>query len=247
MQSHFPASTAKAGSTHNIMSTNNDLTVEEEICDQKVNKTRIASKRMAERCHFDSGKLQERMAEMSGEFERFWQELAGQNRRMFDQKAFIEFIHEADEVAECIHSQMAVAASEDYGKDVSLVKRLIKTFDSFLSGVRVLAKEERVGPVREQAARLAAEQNINQQKIAERTEETVQLWDDLQELATAFSEALSGAKQVHMFSYKSPHKGKSSGDCPAGKSYTVASRRSKTSSTRITSVFFRNCLVGGQG
>ena len=138
-------------------------------------------------------------------------------------------------MAEWIHNQMAVVASEDYGKDVSHVERLINTFDSFLAGV--LAGEEREGRVSELAARLAAEQNINQQKIAERAGETVQLWDDLRKLATACSEALSGAKQVHMFSYKSPHKGKSSGDCPAG----------KTSSTRITSVFFRNCLVGGQG
>ena len=42
-----------------------------------------------------------------------------------------------------IHSQMAVAASEDYGKDVFHVKRLIKIFDSFLAGM--LAGEEREG------------------------------------------------------------------------------------------------------
>ena len=58
-----------------------------------------------------------------------------QTVRYIDQKALIEFIHEAEEVAEWIHSQMAVAASEDYGMDVSHVERLIKTFDSFLPGV----------------------------------------------------------------------------------------------------------------
>ena len=91
-------------------------------------------------------------------------------------------------MAEWIHNQMAVVASEDYGKDVSHVERLINTFDSFLAGV--LAGEEREGRVSELAARLAAEQNINQQKIAERAGETVQLWDNLRELATVRSEAL---------------------------------------------------------
>ena len=76
----------------------NDLTVEEETCEQ-VNKMRIASERMVERGHFDSGNLQERMAELSGEFKRLRQELAGLNRRLLDQKAFIEFIREVEEVA----------------------------------------------------------------------------------------------------------------------------------------------------
>ena len=126
------------------------------------------------------------MAELRGEFERFLRKLAGQNR--LEQKAFIEFIHEAEEVAEWIHSQMVVAAGEDYGKEISHVERLIKTFDSFLAGV--LAEEERVGRVSELAAQLASEQNINQQKIVERAGETVQLWDNLRELATVRSEAL---------------------------------------------------------
>ena len=91
-------------------------------------------------------------------------------------------------MAEWIHSQMVVAAGEDYGKDISHVERLIKTLDSFLAGV--LAEEERVGRVSELAAQLASEQNINQQKIVERAGETVQLWDNLRELATVRSEAL---------------------------------------------------------
>ena len=49
----------------------NDLTVEAETCEQKVNEMRIASERMVERGHFDSGNRKERMAELRGEFERF--------------------------------------------------------------------------------------------------------------------------------------------------------------------------------
>ena len=40
--------------------------------------------RRHKRSHFDSGNLKERMAELRWEFERFRQELAGLNRRLFD-------------------------------------------------------------------------------------------------------------------------------------------------------------------
>merc|ERR1719347_742959 len=175
----------------------NDIMTEADNYEQKVNEMRISSERMIERGHFDSGNLQQRMHELSRHFEQFRSEIGAQKQRLLDQKDAIEVFHEAEEVCDWINAQMAVAASEDYGKDVSHVERLIKTFDSFLAGV--LAGEERVGRVSELAARLAAEQNINQQKIAERAGETVQLWEDLKELTSARHEALSGAKQVHVF------------------------------------------------
>ena len=112
---------------------------------------------MTERGHFDSSNIQERMHELSNYFERFRSEMAAQKQRLLDQKAVIEFIHEADEVNEWINTQMAVAASEDYGKDVSHVEMLIKTFDSFLQTIH--SSEERISRVQELSQRLLREDN----------------------------------------------------------------------------------------
>ena len=105
----------------------------------------------------DISSLRKRMHELSNYFERFRSEMAAQKQRLLDQKAVIEFIHEADEVNEWINTQMAVAASEDYGKDVSHVEMLIKTFDSFLQTIH--SSEERISRVQEISQRLLREDN----------------------------------------------------------------------------------------
>ena len=126
----------------------NDLISDLDTFEQKLNELRIAS---------DSNNIQERMHELSNYFERFRSEMAAQKQRLLDQKAVIEFIHEADEVNEWINTQMAVAASEDYGKDVSHVEMLIKTFDSFLQTIH--SSEERISRVQEISQRLLREDN----------------------------------------------------------------------------------------
>merc|ERR1719427_1178791 len=137
------------------------------------------------------------MHELSNYFERFRSEMAAQKQRLLDQKAVIEFIHEADEVVEWINTQMAVAASEDYGKDVSHVEMLIKTFDSFMQ--TITSSEERIARVSELSAKLIKDKNSHKDIIVKKANEINQLWEDLKELATARHEALSGAKQVHVF------------------------------------------------
>jgi len=175
----------------------NDIISDAENYEQKLNEMRISSERMVERGHFDSNNLQEKMHELSSTFERFRTELGEQKQRLLDQKAVIEFFHETDEVVEWINMQMAVAASEDYGKDVSHVEMLIKTFDSFMQ--TITSSEERIARVSELSAKLVQEKNTHKDVILKKTQEINQLWEDLKELATARHEALSGAKQVHVF------------------------------------------------
>ena len=131
----------------------NDLISDLDTFEQKLNELRIASESMTER----GNNIQERMHELSSYFERFRSEMAAQKQRLLDQKAVIEFIHEADEVNEWINTQMAVAASEDYGKDVSHMEMLIKTFDSFLQTIH--SSEERISRVQELSQRLLREDN----------------------------------------------------------------------------------------
>merc|ERR1719422_521777 len=175
----------------------NDIMTEADNYEQKVNEMRISSERMIERGHFDSSNLQQRMHELSRHFEQFRSEIGAQKQRLLDQKDAIEVFHEAEEVCDWINAQMAVAASEDYGKDVSHVERLIKTFDSFMQ--TILSSEERVSKVLERGSALISSDNSHKIVISEKTDEITQLWEDLKELTTARHEALSGAKQVHVF------------------------------------------------
>lgn len=54
--------------------------------------------------------------------------------RLLESRKFFRFIREAEEVAEWISDQTAIAASEDYGRDVEHVELLIQVhFHIYLS------------------------------------------------------------------------------------------------------------------
>ena len=175
----------------------NDIMADADNYEHKVSEMRISSEKMIERGHFDSGNIQQKMLDLARYFDKFKREVEAQKQRLLDQKDVIEFLHEAEEVVDWINTQMAVAASEDYGKDVSHVERLIKTFDSFMQ--TILSSEERVSKVLERGSALIAADNSHKATISEKSEEIAQLWEDLKELTSARHEALSGAKQVHVF------------------------------------------------
>ena len=110
----------------------NVIMAEADSYEQKISELRISSERMIERGHFDSTNIQQKTVDLARYFDNFKLEVQAQKQRLLDQKEVIEFLHEAEEVVDWVNTQMAVAASEDYGKDVSHVERLIKTFDSFM-------------------------------------------------------------------------------------------------------------------
>merc|ERR1711892_1605075 len=56
-----------------------------------------------------------------------------------------------------------------------------------------------IGRVSELSSKLIKEKNTHKDIIVAKTKEILSLWEDLRELATARHEALSGAKQVHVF------------------------------------------------
>merc|ERR1719445_207309 len=175
----------------------NVIMAEADSYDQKISELRISSERMIERGHFDSTNIQQKTVDLARYFDNFKLEVQAQKQRLLDQKDVIEFLHESEEVVDWVNTQMAVAASEDYGKDVSHVERLIKTFDTFM--YTILISEERVNKVLERGSSLISSDNSHKAIISEKTEEISQLWEDLKELTSARHEALSGAKQVHVF------------------------------------------------
>ena len=96
------------------------------------------------------------------------------------------FLREADKVAEWIGDQTAVAALEDYGRDVEHVELLIQTFDSFL--LSLAASGGRVTSCISTGQALITEGNPECERIQAKLDETQQLWEDLRELAHARQE-----------------------------------------------------------
>jgi spectrin beta len=109
---------------------------------------------------------------------RFFQ--LGESLKLF------RFFLEADEVAEWMGDQTAVADLEDYGCDVEHVEMLIQTFDSFLSNLA--ASWGRVTSCISTGEALIAEGSPECERIQAKLDEIQQLWEDLRELAHARQE-----------------------------------------------------------
>lgn len=152
---------------------------------------------LTERGHFDTANIHKKMASVEQQFQLLKQLAEDRQRCLEDSRRVHKFLREADEVADWINEQMAVAASEDYGRDVEHVEILIQKFESFLSTLN--ASHDRIESLKSTARVLMDEPNIDASRISAKVDDVNQLWDDLNELAHARQEALSGAKQVHVF------------------------------------------------
>uniref|UniRef100_A0A8D8XL88 Tripeptidyl-peptidase 2 n=1 Tax=Cacopsylla melanoneura TaxID=428564 RepID=A0A8D8XL88_9HEMI len=152
---------------------------------------------LLDRNHFDSKNISKKQAEIESEYNSLNSLCKLREARLVDSKKLYKFLREAEEVAEWISDQTAVAASEDYGRDVEHVELLIQTFESFLNGLS--ASESRVTSCLTSGRTLLSENHPESARINTKLEETQQLWEDLKELSHARQEALAGAKQVHVF------------------------------------------------
>lgn len=87
-------------------------------------------------------------------------------KRLEDSGKLFRFLRESDEVGEWLNDQMAIAASEDYGRDVEHVEILIQKFESFLTALNV--NEEKLVIIKEKAKVLIDEGHPEPSKIQEK-------------------------------------------------------------------------------
>ncbi|XP_063234159.1 spectrin alpha chain, non-erythrocytic 1 isoform X2 [Bacillus rossius redtenbacheri] len=152
---------------------------------------------LVDRGHFDSLNIQTKQSQIEAHFSELKSLAAARGRRLAESCRLFRFLRESDEALEWMNDQAAVAASEDYGRDVQHVELLIQRFDSFLG--TLAASEGRVGGCLAAGRALASEGGPEAGRVRARLDDAQQLWDDLRELAHARQEALAGAKQVHVF------------------------------------------------
>ena len=165
--------------------------------DKKVEGLKVTSDTMVEREHFDALNIRTKITDLTELHENFKSLLIEQRQSLLDQMAVIEFINEAEDVTEWIDAQMMIAASEDYGKDVGHVEILIKSFNTFFLAIEEY--QEKYKSVLAMGQELVEAGNVHHELATMKLAELEQLWEDLRELSLARQEALSGAKQVHVF------------------------------------------------
>ncbi|XP_073969406.1 spectrin beta chain, non-erythrocytic 5 kst isoform X2 [Rhodnius prolixus] len=164
---------------------------------QTVGRLANLSHGLIDREHFDSDNISQKQAEIESKLSELDTLYKRREWHLLESRKYFHFVRETEEVAEWISDQTAIAASEDYGRDVEHVELLIQRFENVLSGLA--SSEGRVTNCLQVGQALIAEGNPESEKISAKMEETQQLWEDLKELAHARQEALAGAKQVHVF------------------------------------------------
>lgn len=83
-------------------------------------------KGLVDRGHFDSKNIEKKQVEIENQLKELQKLAEHRETRLIESKKLYRFLREAEEVAEWMNDQTAVAASEDYGRDVEHVELLIQ-------------------------------------------------------------------------------------------------------------------------
>ncbi|CRK98513.1 CLUMA_CG011869, isoform A [Clunio marinus] len=152
---------------------------------------------LCERGHFDNEKIRSKSTKIQQQLEELQKLSIEREKRISEQRKFLEFMREIEDLHEWIGDQMTTASSEEYGTDVEHVQQLTLAFESSVS--TITANEPRVQQCQMKADELIKDQNPYKEIIQVKRDETKQLWDELKELIAARQEALAGAKKVHVY------------------------------------------------
>lgn len=162
-----------------------------------VEKVAKLAENLLERGHFDSEKIRSKNSKIQQQFSELQMLSVERDKRLTEQRIFLEFMREVENLHEWIGDQMTVASSEEYGTDVEHVQQLTVAFESFAS--TITANEPRVHHCELKGDELVQNKNPHTKVIQTKRDETKQLWDELRDLITARQEALDGAKKVHVY------------------------------------------------
>lgn len=123
--------------------------------------------------------------------------MADRELKLAEALAYFGFTREYNEVMEWMADQQVKAASEDYGTDVEHVELLTQAFETFLASLN--NSEPRVDSCIDNGNKLIQSNSSHSDNIKQKVEEVKEAWKDLKDLAVARQDALSGAKDVHIF------------------------------------------------
>ena len=149
----------------------------------------------AKRGHFDAVEINHQMETISASFAKLEQKVSTQKEQLSINHKIYQFNRDSEEMEDLINGRLTVASSEDYGKDLDDVERLIHKFEGFFENL--LQQKEKLVEFNALSADL--ECIVQDYEIGARNKEVNDAWNDLMELAVARKEALVGARMVHAF------------------------------------------------
>ncbi|KAK4883333.1 hypothetical protein RN001_006652 [Aquatica leii] len=152
---------------------------------------------ISERQHFDMENVMKKQKQIEDKFKELQHLLQEREKALSEALTYFSFARECSEMQEWMNDQQAKTASEDYGTDVEHVELLIQAFETFLASLN--NSELRVQNCIDNGTKLIAAQNGHKSKIEQKLTEVKDQWEDLIELAQARHDALTGAKQIHIF------------------------------------------------
>ncbi|KAL2098982.1 hypothetical protein ACEWY4_005462 [Coilia grayii] len=109
-----------------------------------------------------------------------------------DQLHLYVFEREARELQEWLHTQIALAQSQDYGQDLEDVEVLQKKFEAFSAEVGSLGQHK-------QASVQHLAQQVSSSGAGLRKENLQQLWEELNQALESRAKNLHAAREVHQF------------------------------------------------
>lgn len=165
---------------------------------EQVQELKVDADSFVKRGHFESAEIAQQMEAITSAFDSLLSKVKSQKEVLLVKQRVYQFLRDCEEMEDWINGQLSVAASEDYGKDLDDVERLIHNFDLFLANLST--HEDKLTNFNTFANQLI--NDVQDQDIDTRTRDVRSLWDDLMELAMARKEALIGAKKVHSFDKK---------------------------------------------
>ncbi|XP_071948314.1 spectrin alpha chain, non-erythrocytic 1-like isoform X2 [Antedon mediterranea] len=152
---------------------------------------------MIQHSHFATEIIQARLEEIHRLWDLLLLKLSEKGVKLLQAQKLVHFLRECEEVMSWIGDKQAFASSTETGRDLEHVEALQKKFDEFNKDL--LAHEDRVEAVNQEATMLINEEHPESEFIAEKQEEVNEAWKQLKLLSVARKEKLFGAMEIQRF------------------------------------------------
>ena len=162
-----------------------------------VSKLGTLSRELISRTHYDRKNVMEQQAATESKYHELRTLAEARRQKLMESKKLFEFYREGDVVARWIKEQEAIAASEDYGRDLDHVQMLQQKFNDFIHDLTVC--EEKVKHLNVAATSLTSSGHSESRAIKDRLELISRMWTNVNDLTQSRLKRLAAAKDVHLY------------------------------------------------
>lgn len=100
---------------------------------EQVEQLKLEAESFIKRGHFESAEITRQIESIGSAFDNLVTKVKTQKEALIVKQRMYQFFRDCEEMEDWINSQLTIASSEDYGKDLDDVDRLIHNFDVFFA------------------------------------------------------------------------------------------------------------------